>query len=107
MYMGEIINPFEKPEPPLLPDGKSKKTFRVMMQKAKGGGLEKAIFIDGEFLDWSVDMNSLADAMAMGPQFFRAAQQDIEKHFTESVSEVLGRRVSSEDIKTAIQTGWI
>ena len=108
--MAEIINPFEEPPvtpTPLLPDGTPKKSFEVMMRKGKGGNIEKAIFIDGEFLDWSVDVSSLAEAMQMGPMFFRAVQKDIEKHFTESVSEVLGRRVTTEDIKLATKTGWI
>lgn len=105
--MVEIINPFEKPEAPLLSDGTPKKRFEAMMRKGKGGNIEKAIFIDGEFLDWAVDMNSLVEAMQMGPKFFREAQRDIEKHFTESVSEVLGRKVTIEDIKLATKTGWI
>jgi hypothetical protein len=108
--MAEIINPFEEPPvtpAPLLPDGKPKARFEVMMRKGKGGNIEKAIFIDGEFLDWSVDMSSLAEAFQMGPKFYKAAQKDIERHFTESVSEVLGRKVTAEDIKLATKTGWI
>lgn len=77
------------------------------MRKGPGGNIEKAIFIDGELFDWSVDMNSLADAMHMGPEMFEAAKRDIEKHFTESVSEVLGRKVSDDELKQAIRTGWI
>ena len=109
--MGQIINPFEEEQSsdpaPLLPDGSPKKRFEVMMRKGKGGNIEKAIFIDGELLDWAVDMNSLAEAMQMGPKIFRAAQLDIERHFTESVSEVLGRKVTKDDIKLAVKTGWI
>jgi hypothetical protein len=105
--MSEIINPFEKEQPPTLPDGTPKKKFQVMMRKGKNGVLEKAIFIDGELLDWSVDMTSLADALHMGPKFFAAAQKDIAKHFIESVSEVIGRKVTTEDIKQATKIGWI
>jgi hypothetical protein len=105
--MSEIINPFEEKQPPKLPDGTLKKTFQVMMRPGKNGVLEKAIFIDGELLDWAVDMTSLADAMHMGPKFFAAAQKDIAKHFIESVSEVLDRKVTIEDIKQATKTGWI
>jgi hypothetical protein len=85
----------------------NKKKFEVKMRPAQGGGIEKAIFIDGELLDWSVDMNSYFEAMKMGPQFRREIQKSIEKHFIESVSEVLGRHVTMDDIKTAISTGWI
>ena len=103
----EIILPFESENPPLLPDGSPKKRFEVRIRKGKNDVMEKAIFIGGELLDWAVDMNSLAEAMSMGPKFFRAIQRDIEKHFTESVSEVLGRKVTASDIKESIKTGWI
>jgi len=34
-------------------------------------------------------------------------QKDIEKHFVESVSEVVGRKITPEEIKEATKTGWI
>jgi hypothetical protein len=90
---------------PTPPAGK--KRFEVKMRPAKGGGIEKAIFIDDEMLDWQVDLNSYMDAMKMGPHFRREIQRDIEKHFIESVSDFLGRKVTIEEIKEAIKTGWI
>lgn len=84
----------------------NKKRFEVKM-RGKSGGLEKAIFIDGELLDWQIDMNSYADAVRMGPHFQREVQRDIERHFIDSVSDTLGRKVTMEEIKTAIKTGWI
>lgn len=84
-----------------------KKKFEVKMRPAKGGGIEKAIFINGEMLDWQVDINSLVDAQKMGPLYFKEVQKDIEKHFVESVSDFLGRKVTAQDIKEAIKTGWI
>lgn len=75
--------------------------------RQNNGGIEKAIFIDGELLDWSVDISSLMEAKRMGPVFFRAVQRDIERHFVESVSEVVGRKVTPEEIKNATATGWI
>lgn len=84
-----------------------KKRFEVMMRAAKGGGIEKAIFIDGEMLDWQIDMNSYAEAVKMGFHFRREIQRDIEKHFIESVSDFIGRKVTMEEIKQAIKTGWI
>lgn len=95
----------ENKEP--TPQELGKKKFEVKMRSGSNGVIEKAIFIDGELLDWSIDMTSLAEAMRMGPQFFRAAQKDIAKHFCESVSETIGRKVDEKDIKKAIMTGWI
>jgi hypothetical protein len=43
----------------------------------------------------------------MGHQFKASVQRDIEKHFTNCVSEVLGRKVTLEDIKRAIKEGYI
>lgn len=84
-----------------------KKRFEVMMRPAKGGGIEKAIFIDGEMLDWQIDMNSYVEAAKMGFHFRREIQRDIERHFIESVSDFIGRKVTIEEIKQAIKTGWI
>lgn len=84
-----------------------KKKFEVKMRLAKGGGIEKAIFIDDELLDWQIDMNSYVEAMKMGPMFQKEIQKSIEQHFIESVSDTLGRKVTMEEIKTAINTGWI
>ena len=89
----------------IIPEGKVK--FEVKMRKGDNDVLEKAIFIDDELLDWSVDISSLAEAMSMGPKFYKSVQRDIEKHFTESVSEVVGRKVSAEEIKKATVIGWI
>jgi len=91
---------------PLHPDGKPMLRFEVKMRRHKGG-IQKAIFIGGEMLDWSVDVSQMMDAMNMGLAFYRAVQRDIEKHFVESVSEFIGRKVTPEDIKKAIKEGWI
>jgi hypothetical protein len=84
-----------------------KKKFEVKMRPAKGGGIEKAIFIDGEILDWQVDLNSFVEAVKMGPMYMREIQKDIEKHFIESVSDFVGRKVTADDIKKAIKDGYI
>lgn len=83
------------------------KRFEVRTRPKKGGGLENAVFIGGELLDWSVDLNSLMEAAKMGPQYLIEVQRDIEKHFVNSVSDFLGRKVSVEEIKKATKTGWI
>jgi carbon monoxide dehydrogenase subunit G len=84
-----------------------RKSFEVKIRPAKGGGIEKAIFIGGELLDWQVDINSLVDAMKMGPMYVKEVQRDIEKHFVESVSDFIGRKVNADDIKKAIKDGYI
>lgn len=85
----------------------TKKKFEVKMRSDGMGGLEKAIFIDDELLDWQIDMNSFVDAMKMGPQYVREIQRSIENHFIDSVSDFLGRKVTMNEIKKAIETGWI
>ncbi len=92
---------------PQTPEELGLKSFKVMMRKARDGSIEKAIFIGGELLDWQIDLASYTDAVAMGPAFKREIQKDIEKHFTESVSDFLGRNVTIAEIKNAIKTGWI
>lgn len=104
----KLILPGETGEKaPLDKDGNPLKRFEVKIRKGDSGTVEKAIFIDGEMLDWSVDITSLLEAYRMGPQYAKAAQKDVEKHFTESVSEVLGRWVTADDIKRATKIGWI
>ena len=85
----------------------NKKKFEVKIRKNSDGSIDKAIFIDDELLDWSIDMNSYMEACKMGFQYRRAVQRDIEKHFVDSVSDFVGRYVTMEDIKKAIKTGWI
>lgn len=92
---------------PLRSDGTPKVRFETKMKKRSDGTIEKAIFIDGNKLDWSVDASSLMDAAQMGPDFFKVVQKDIEKHFVESVSEFIGRKFTPDDITQAIKTGWI
>jgi len=81
--------------------------FEVKMRNDPSMGIQKAVFIDGEKLDWEVDAQSLMEAMRMGPKFFKVVQRDIERHYVESVSEFIGRQVTATDIKKAIKTGWI
>jgi hypothetical protein len=47
------------------------------------------------------------EAMKMGPKFYRSVQKDIEKHYVDSVSEFIGRKITPNEIKRAIQNGWI
>jgi hypothetical protein len=84
-----------------------KKSFEVKMRKGKNGTIEKAIFIDDELLDWSIDMSAYIDARKMGSKYQKALQVSIEDHFIDAVSDTLGRKVTINEIKEAIKTGWI
>jgi len=92
---------------PLRADGTPKVPFQTAMRQRPDGTMEKAVFIDGKKLDWSLDMSSLMEAKQMGPRYFREMQKDIIRHYTESVSEFLGRRVTLDEIQEAIKTGWL
>ena len=84
-----------------------KKSFLVRPIKGKDGGIKHAIFIDEEMLDWAIDMHDYLDAMRMGPQYLNAIKADIVKHFTESVSDFLNRKVTIEELNHARKVGWI
>jgi hypothetical protein len=72
-----------------------------------GEFFEKRVYIGGEYFDWSIDHEALEYAKNMGPEYLRIAQQDIENHFAECVSDFINRRVTVEDIKKATKTGLI
>ena len=93
--------------PEIIPPWDGAKKFEVKMQRHGNGTVEKAIFIDGEKLDWSVDLSSYVEAVKMGHAFQREAQRDIERHFVQSVSDFVGRKVTVDEIKKATMTGWI
>jgi hypothetical protein len=84
-----------------------KKKFEVKIRPAKNGLIEQAIYIDGELLDWQIDLDSFFDAIKMGPKFAAIVQKDIEQHFAESVSDFIGRKVTVEDVRKATKEGWI
>ncbi len=44
---------------------------------------------------------------AKGIEYEKAVQEDIARHFMESVSEFLGRKIEMIDIVRGIKTGWI
>ena len=90
---------------PPVPLGK--KSFMVRAIKGKDGGIKHAIFIDGEMLDWAIDMHDYLDAMKMGPMYLNAIKADIVKHFIESVADFLGRKVTIEELNHARKVGWI
>lgn len=84
-----------------------KKKFEVKMKMHPGGEIEQAVFIDGIKLDYSIDTHAYREACKMGLQYKLAVQKDIEKHFVSCVSEILGRKVTLEELDKARKTGWI
>lgn len=95
------------------PDGRGgfKKKFRVMM-RALGSdpqrdGVEKAVFVDGKKLDFTIDVLRFLEAKRKGPKYLFEEQKKIEREFVRSVSEAVGRRITVEDIKRATVEGWI
>jgi len=85
-----------------------KKKYEWMHRVKEDGSKQNGLFIDGDLFDWEVDQQSLAQVYASGDIYLiRAAQKDIEKHFLESLSEFVGRKITKEDIDEAEKTGWI
>jgi hypothetical protein len=88
-------------------NGVRKVPFETRILRHPDGSFERKIFINNELLDWSVDVASFQEAQKMGPMYQRAVKEDIVKHFTNSVSEFLGRKVTMEEIHHATKSGWI
>ena len=106
----------EKPKilseiPPLDAKGNFKRKFEVKMRvlgpNPQEDGVEKAVFIDGKKLDFKIDVLRFLEAKHKGINFLIEEQQKIEKEFVKSVSEALGRKVTTEEIKRATLAGWI
>jgi hypothetical protein len=81
--------------------------FETRAFRHPNGSIEKKIYINNEEFDWSIDISSFQEARKMGPQFMKAVQDDIAKHYVESISDFLGRKVTIQEVIQAIKTGWI
>lgn len=81
--------------------------FEVKFYTDDTGAMAKGIFVDGKLFDWGVDEASYREAQAMGPKYQRAIQADITKHFIESLSEFMNRKVTMQEVNEARKTGWI
>lgn len=107
--MKEIIQINEIP--PLDEKGIPKLKFEVKMRvlgpDPKKDGVEKAVFINGQILDFKIDVFRFLDAKSKGFNFLLEEQKKIEREFVKSVSSFLGRKVTISDIKKAILEGWI
>ena len=97
--------------PPLDERGRFKHRFQVMMRPLgkdmQKDGVEKAVFVDGKKLDFSIDIVRFLEARRKGPKYLAEEQRKIEREFIKSVSEAVGRRVTTEEIKRATLEGWI
>ncbi len=81
--------------------------FEVKARTHPNGKVEKAIFIDDKYFDYSIDQFAYDAMKAKGVEYEKQVQEDITKHFIESVSEFLGRKVEITDIIKGIKTGWL
>ena len=88
-----------------IPEGKNK--FETKMYTDGQGVLKQGVFINNELLDWSIDVGDLFEAKKMGPQYMEMLKTDIVRHFTQSCSEFLGRKVSAKEIDEARKNGYI
>jgi hypothetical protein len=97
--------------PPLDKNGNFKHKFEVKMRalgpNPKQDGVEKAVFVDGQKLDFKIDVIQFLEAKQKGIQYLIQEQKKIEKAFVKSVSEAIGRKVTTEEIKKATIEGWI
>ena len=93
------------PEDDPIPEGKVK--FETRIKLHSNGSVEREIWISGQKFDWSVDVTSFHEAVRMGPMYKKAVQQDIVKHFVDSVSDFLGRKVTMKEVNEATKRGWI
>lgn len=86
---------------------RDKKKFESKITKDRYGKTVKGLFVDGELLDYSVDVEALKKISALGPEYRKLALEDIERHFCECLSEFVGRHLTKKEIETAFKTGWI
>lgn len=98
-------NQFILPDDDPIPEGKVK--FETRIKLHSNGSVEREVWIGGEKFDWSVDVTSFHEAVKMGPMYKKAVQADIVKHFVDSVSDFLGRRVTMKEVNEATKKGWI
>lgn len=97
--------------PPPDDKGGFKRSFRVMMRPLgpdpRRDGVEKAVFVDGKKIDFSIDVLRFLEARQKGPKYLIEEQKRIERQFVKAVSDALGRRVTVEEVKKASAEGWI
>lgn len=97
--------------PPLDGNGRPKHKLEVKMRvlgsDPKKDGVEKAVFVDGKKLDFSIDILRLLEAKSRGVDQMVREQKRIESAFVKAVSDAIGRKVTGKELKRAILEGWI
>lgn len=71
------------------------------------GKYKKDIFIDDELFEYEIDPESVKKAKELGPMHMKQVAIELQKHFLSSLSDFLGREVTSLDVMEATKTGWI
>ena len=86
-----------------IPEGKV--SFKIGYTMHPDGSLEKQVMIGGEIMDYSIDYAAYMEAhrRGLGAQI----KQDIAKHYIKCVSEMVGRKVTAQEIIEAEKTGYI
>jgi hypothetical protein len=94
---------------------KEQVTFEVRPIFDNQNMVSRGIFIDGEHFDWGVDEDHFKEAAEQakklggqtGALYLKSIQDSIQKHFLESISEFMGRRVTADEVNKAQTTGLI
>lgn len=81
--------------------------IRVLGSDPKKDGVEKAVFVDGKKLDFTIDILRFLEAKSRGVDEMIREQKKIESEFIKAVSEAVGRRVTRDELKRATIEGWI
>ena len=72
------------------------------------GDQYKAIYIDDVLFDWGMEKEHLNDAIKMtknDPIMKKSLNEDIKRHFIESLSEFIGKEITLEETNEAIKSG--
>lgn len=97
--------------PPMDHRGRPKRKFEVKMRvlgsDPKKDGVEKAVFVDGKKLDFTIDILRFLEAKSRGVDEMIREQKKIESEFIKAVSEAVGRKINRDELKRAILEGWI
>lgn len=73
----------------------------------------KGIFVDGELFDWGIDEKEYNEAVKFAEKqknkegMLLKIHQNIEKHFINSLSEFMNRKITLKELDEARKTGWI
>lgn len=81
-----------------------KTRFEIRKVKNENGISKKVVYINGNPLDWELDISLIKTDNV---DTLLNSQKNLEKDFTNKVSQYLGYEVTYQEIKKAMKTGWI